>query len=205
MKRFAFILTLIAAVASCTVHKDNTSERNAENLAQLGNSLSAIVGDDVVVKLSTTIKKTTFTLFRDNFDTTMKTDNYGTRINVKCVTAADSVLTVKEAEEGVMTFTATLALTGRDTDGQPLWKWTGNGKYDEKDNYSSLFETDATGLDYLWDKYYYIYNYEHVDSVFVAVKNGKFRVTNYFGNEELDWIELTFKGKKGYSYSGSTN
>lgn len=204
MKKFAFILILAAAFSSCTVHKDDTRERTAENIAILGNSICGIVGDDIVVKLSRTIRDSSKYLFRDGLDTTLKTDAYGTRIKVSCTTAADSVLSVRqEGDAGVISFTAILALTGRDKDGQPLWKWTGNGKYDEKDSYSTLFESDAQGLSYLWTKYYYIYEYGGVDSVYVAAKTGKFRITNYYGNEELDWMELTYKGKNGYIYNGS--
>ena len=203
MKKTATVLLLAAAFASCTIHKENTGARNASNLADISNSICAIVGDDIVVRITNAIRDSAEVLFRDGLDTTLKTGSYGTLVNIKCTVAADSVLDVKQAEDGVMAFSATLALTGRDEEGQPLWKWSGNGKYDEKDGYSSLFESGTSGLDYLWTKYYYSYDFGLVDSVFVAVKKGSFRVTNYFGNEQLDWTQLEYKGKDGYSYSGS--
>ncbi|MBO4427997.1 MAG: hypothetical protein J5771_05920 [Bacteroidales bacterium] len=197
MRKLAFILAL-AVLASCTVRRDDTRERTATNIAGLAHSLCSIVGDDVVVKLSSTSEKR---IFKDGLDTTMKTGTYNTGIKVVCPVAADSVLTVTNSAESSITFTATVSILGHDKYGQPVWKWKGNGKYDEKDDYSTLFESDS--IKFFWSKYYYYSDYGLVDSVYVAQKTGNFRITTYCGTEELDWMQLTYHGLQGYSYHGS--
>lgn len=203
MKRLAFIIALAAALASCTVRKDNTCARSARDLADFSADICRLVGDDVVVRLTEAISDSVQVLFRAGLDTTLSTHAFGSLIRVTCQNPADSSLAVSMAGEARVSFQATLNLTGRDADGQPLWKWSGNGMFDEKDNYSTTFESTQGGLDYNWTKLFYSHDYGILDSVYVAIKTGGFRAVNYFDGKQLDWIELKYRGKEAFTYNGS--
>lgn len=202
MKKYLSIfIVCIAAMISCTVQKDNTSNRSDENLAQFATNLCSVSSDDVIVTLTSLLRDTSVTLFKDGFDTTVAANTFKDSLHLTLLSIPDSLMNVSSVGDKGITFSGTVKLNGRDTDGQPLWLWKVGGSYSEKNDLSCTFDAGDEGLSYLWTKYYYIHDYGTVDSVFVAAKTGVFTVETMSGTEILDKIQLTFKGKDGSSHT----
>lgn len=200
MKKYIAILAL-SVFCACTVRKENTCERSGENLAAMAGNICSIVGDDVVVTLSKIVRDSAELLFQQGMDTTLESHSYHNSIRVKCVSPADSILSVEPGKDGGMAYAINIRIRGRDADGQPLWTWAGEGTYTEDERFSSLFRSGADSLKFAWTKYYYMYDYGTVDSMYVAVKTGEWFVSNYSGNDKLDEVKLIYKGKDGSSYT----
>ena len=201
MKKYLSMFLAFTLALSCTVSKDDTGQRSNDNIAQMANNLCSLVGDDVVVTVTKMMRDSLELLFSAGLDTTVKSNSYGSGLRIKCVSPADSVLTVEPSDNSGLEYGLTLLLRGRDADGQPLWTWFGNGTYKENEQFSATFRCGADSLKYLWQKYFYYYDYASVDSVYVAVKTGEFYMTSFSGNTQLDQMKLTYKGKDGTSYS----